>query len=402
MTELETPKALADQLELMVGSLRRQRNDTDERNEHCSNDNFKVWGFLALLATILAGVYMHNYKVSIISFPNQPKTTFQDESVCGNFTLFFTESNIKNMANSTRGSYNPVIETIGTFGRLGNRLTILKKLTETAEAECCGVRIPSRILDGWTPQQQYTIFDNLDRSCQASRSENQSRCDSKSAREWFYHKSKTSSACFTSLLRQYFQINDTHVLGQECSKIPSNVLHVRSGDIMRGSFNMSSETWAAGRVHPGYTPFPTSYYVAALKNMEERAEAQTVYYILCETAANPTCDYFAKTAELMSHRTEVRTRQPLLEDVQLILCAQEVAVSYGSFANVLTFSPKRQILHKFVAQPADKPKCTSDEKLYFIKDAAQRSLWTDIKGKWRNTGYQRFIVNKHFDVGVWC
>ena len=76
-----------------------------------------------------------------------------------------------------------------------------------------------------------------------------------------------------------------------------------------------------------------------------------------------------------------------------MLCAKQVAVSHGSFKRILDLSPIHQIRHDFSYAPVN---CTSDDSsVYFIKDESQRLLFKEHAEKWKNTGYQRFLVNTH-------
>ncbi|OUS41759.1 hypothetical protein BE221DRAFT_38211, partial [Ostreococcus tauri] len=283
------------------------------------------------------------------------------------------------------------------FGRLGNRLSILHNLISSADTDCCGVSIPTNILDGWNPRLEDTKFTNLNETCGAHLEVNQTRCAAKTGKDWFYSRIKgPPSACYKPLLRRYFQINSTHALGKKCPEHPHVVLHVRSGDITRGSFNTTSGTWTPGPVHPLYFPYPTAYYLAALNSMRKRSVSATTYYVLCEDSSNPSCDYFLNAAIFAQVDLHVRIGKPLLEDVNLLLCANEVGVAQGSFKNVIDLSSKEQKVHEFGHDPRACPRQGTSRIVHYINDTSQRRLYTESSKNWRNTGYQRNLVNRHY------
>ena len=294
------------------------------------------------------------------------------------------------------------LTTHGLYGRLGNRLHLLNKLVAAAQTYCCGVSIPANIVDGWHPLLDDTTFVNLNTTCRTHLDVNQSTCasKSKSGHDWFYSRIENSQqlACFKPLMQRYLQINSTHAVGKKCPESPHAVVHVRSGDIARGSFNTTTGTWAPGSVHAGYGPYPTSYYVAALHNMTKRAASSTIFYVLCEDVQNPTCDFFQKAALNFPFPLQVRIGKPLLEDIHLLLCANEVVVSKGFFARILALSSKKQIVHDFIQDPR---RCRSQDGLhylYYISDFPQLSLYAESIKVWHNTGYQRFMVNKYYTI----
>ena len=288
----------------------------------------------------------------------------------------------------------------GLYGRLGNRLSLLYKLVASAEANCCGVSLPTNILDGWHPLLDASTFANLDATCEARLDVNQSTCASrsKSGKDWFYFTVERQPACYKPLMQRYFGINSTHALGKKCPNLPHVVLHVRTGDVTRGSFNMTTEVWVPGSVHAEYFPFPTSYYLAALNNMTKRAVSSTTYYVLCEDSGNPTCDYFLNAALFAQINLRVRIGQPLLEDIHLLLCAEEVAVSRGTFQNIIALSTKKQIVHAFTNNPSACAGQRTSPYTYYIDDVSQQHLYSKSAVRWRNTGYQRFIVNQKYTI----
>ena len=196
-----------------------------------------------------------------------------------NHAAFTGNTNTTPVSRTDNTRSDQFLTTHGLYGRLGNRLLLLNKLVAAAQTYCCGVSIPANIVDGWHPLLDDNTFVNLNTTCRTHLDVNQSTCasKSKSGRDWFYSRIENSQqvACFKPLMQRYLQINSTHAVGKKCPESPHAVVHVRSGDIARGSFNTTTGTWAPGRVHPGYGPYPTSYYVAALHDMTKRAHGDS-------------------------------------------------------------------------------------------------------------------------------
>ncbi len=375
-----------------------------------SNTKYNTLMVLVLLLTSFAVLplgYRKHFERHTIGDNNSVKDS---KFVCGAF-LAINSTSVNQVAFTGNTNTTPVsrtdntlsdqfLTTHGFYGRLGNRLILLKKLTAAAETYCCGVSIPANVVDGWHPLLDDTTFANLNTTCRTHLDVNQSTCasKSKSGEDWFYSKAPQQAACFKPLMRRYLQINSTHAVGKKCPESPHAVLHVRSGDITAGSFNMTTETWVPKPVHPGYGPYPTSYYSAALHNMTKRAASSTMFYVMCENVGNPTCDYFQKAALNFPFPLQVRIGKPLLEDLHLLLCANEVVRSKGAFANILALSSKKQIVHDFIYDSSGCGRQGTLRYLYYISDLPQSSLYAESIKIWRNTGYQRSMVNKYYTI----
>ena len=370
--------------------------------------------FVLLLTSFVVTLALGYRKYFPLYTIRESNSARDSDAVCGIFSSVNLTStsqvaialNVSSVSNVTLSDHFLTIRGRGHYGRLGNRLRSLNKLVQSADTDCCGLSIPPDILDGWHPLVD-TTFVNLNNTCRTHLQVNQSTCasKSKSAQDLFYlNIDEQRSACYAPLMQRYFQINSTHALGKECSERPHVVLHVRAGDITRGSFNTTTGTWVPGRVHRGYFPFPTSYYLMALNNMKKRAISSTIFYVLCEDSGNPACDYFLKTTLFAEVPLRVRIGKPLLEDVHLLLCANEVVVSNGSFKNILSLSSKKQVVHNFILDPRACPSKGTSRSLesslvkYYIADRSQRRIYAESQGKWSNTGHERFLVNKYYAI----
>ena len=108
------------------------------------------------------------------------------------------------------------------------------------------------------------------------------------------------------------------------------VMHIRAGDTTDGAYDLRTGLFVqGGPVNPNYPPYPTAFYVRALKEVKDFS-----VIILCETLSNPSCDFFAKLESLVDN-VRVRVGGDVVEDVHLLLCASEVVTSIGSFKNLL-------------------------------------------------------------------
>ncbi len=288
------------------------------------------------------------------------------------------------------------------YGRLGNRLSASSHMIAWAEQECCDVHLPNNILDGWKPPA--LSFENT--NCVDRNSALAARCGSiRSSEKWFRLK-QTISPCVHHILKQYFAITATHALGRACPDEPFAALHIRSGDVAAGSYNASSGVFQPRKVNRKHWLYPTSFYAAVLKNLSMRA------VVFCENLANPSCDFFQKLSDV-DPNIRVRVGEPLIEDLHLMLCATEVAASHGTFKGVFTLSEALQELHLFLNNldnTPDKMNCAQAIKplssdsfkkastYYWIKDTSQSVSYRQGVVPWKNSGFQRYVVNKRYDI----
>lgn len=303
---------------------------------------------------------------------------------------------------TNRTSRNVVIST-KHYGRLGNRIASVGKMVATAQRECCDISIPSDLLSGWSPSS--TKFANSDKLCSYSDGGNittTKKCPAKAGKDWFYDQvsfSNTTGQCSVNILRSYFGINGTHVLDRACRPEPYLVLHVRSGDVTRGSYNISNGNFVSGDVHQGYWIFPTSYYVAVIQSIFNRLGKPPRIFALCESMSNPSCIFLQKLSVIYNGTFTLRIGQPLLDDLVILLCAAEVATSNGTFKRVLDLSHRLQVKHDFSLTP--KATCIGTNlKLYWIKNEGERNTFSNHVRPWLNSGYQRYLSDTFYEMGM--
>lgn len=285
-----------------------------------------------------------------------------------------------------------------TYGRLGNRLMSVSNMILHADQGCCHVSVPEMI-QGWNPAAVH--FENKKQTCQ-NRTEVSRICQSRSGVDWFTDKPERKSTCDFEILKKYFAVNRTHALGQMCPTRPFSAFHVRSGDSVVGTYDSVTGTFQPSKVHPGYWLYPTSYYTAAM-NKIRKVDGKQRIVVFCENNANPTCDFFAKLADVDADIL-MRTNQPLIDDLHLMLCAREVALSNGSFKHVFELSERLEVVHSFKIQPprhACKNDATSTKRstpggkttlLYWVEEP-ESATYQQAVTTWRNTGFQRSVVN---------
>lgn len=317
-------------------------------------------------------------------------------------------------AYSDRDTRAQVLFSNSTFGRFGNSLLWMSEMISISERLCCHLRLPSEALDGWSPG--ITTFSFDPESCNSPRDHHSidgiSKCEGVSAEQLFRQfeqGTKNLSSCPKEILGKYFDINDTHVLGEECPEKSYAVIHVRSGDISGGQYNSATGGYTPNdNVHPKYWLYPTSYYAAVVNHVRSHT-ANMAIQVLCEDMSNPSCDFLSKLSDI-DNNIIMQSGGSLLHDLHILLCAQEAAFSNGSFKSVFELSRKLEVYHDF------KPNMSSDgcPKHYCDPSTAsnthQCALWhffTDSKesrtfkfsmSRWNNTVYQRHLVDKRYDM----
>ena len=294
------------------------------------------------------------------------------------------------------------------FGRLGNRIALVRNMLYFAYINGCDVRINGRILDSWEPK--FSTFarnpalkeDPQERFGVVEFRERQD-CGEKSGQDWYFMQESikttlesapaTNCSVSATALKHYFEVNRTHALGARCEETTTFAVHVRSGDVSSGNFDTNG-TYVPNDVHPDYWLFPTSYYLSAILWAVERKFSKI--YVLCESFENPTCETIVKLATFVP-TIVVRHNQALLDDLHILLCADEVAVSQGTFKNVLLFTAKPPTVHVFSKVAVSS--CNYKQVRYFIADEAERnSFETEIAGGWKNTAWHRHLVDKHYNI----
>ena len=292
-----------------------------------------------------------------------------------------------------------ICKTGGWSGRLGNRLHATSKIIGEADYMHFNVFLPQDMLEGWNPPAHSWIYDDSKDPRYASRPANMT-CGTRTPREWFDVKDWSAAPrCYLQLMRQYYGINHTHVLGKRCFSNEHVALHVRSGDVVRGGWN-EAKVYRPGNVHNLYGLFPTAYYISVIRNARERRGSGVHFFVFCETMGNPTCEFFKKLS-LLDDRVSFRVGEPLIDDLFLMLCASETAASRGSFQNVFDLSTKRRLAHSFSDSPDPASVASTgglSTVMHYIASKEEATKFTKETFPWNNTGYQRYLIDKAFDI----
>ena len=302
--------------------------------------------------------------------------------------------------NSDPDGSEHVLDLVGDYGRLGNKLLSVLNLFALAKEYCCAIRLPRDMLQDWeSVEWQWTPTNclNFDKA----------QCRTFSAQEAFYLEPDIGGSrarCATELekLRRYFGINVTHVLERQCPQRSFGAIHVRSGDVAAGQYDETTGHFHSHKVHSEYGPYPTSYYMNAVLAMKGAGIRDVM--VICEDFANPTCETF-RTFSIVDKSTRVLTGRTLLEDLRDLLCATEVAMSFGTFQILLKLSTRVQILHEFSEFPLEGSTETCHEtciatKFHWISDPSVRTTYVESvrRGNWTNTEYQRYLVNRYYPI----
>lgn len=281
----------------------------------------------------------------------------------------------------------------GRYGRLGNRLSVALKMAVVASQCNCSLSIADDLVEQYVPP--FVGFKNTQSDGTLGIT-----CTTMTEDEWFHSEEPNNRTVddwcnAVNVLRLYLQSNRTHALGEKCPSDPFVVFHVRSGDIASGSYENSEQFYVPSEsIHNAYGPPPSAYYAKVLQQNQ-----QTKVFVLCETEDNPTCGFFQKVASFSN--VELRIKAPLLEDVRLLMCAQQVAVSVGTFRNILLLS-EGQHIHQFSSEHVSQCSKAPHEyakTMYFMKDTEQQQLYNEgVLKNWKNNAYQRHLLNLHYEM----
>jgi hypothetical protein len=187
------------------------------------------------------------------------------------------------------------------LGRLGNHLASLRTAAEAATLLGCDLHVPvvpgalrKRNHGVLTYKGQLRIFKGPNRlPFIIFKAPNGSRCEYRpeiarlyrsDSRTWFNFqlnpwKSGPVYAAFrfesehvrgtrvTDILNDFLGHNETHAAGLPCSKYRFDVaMHIRAGDIMRGSYTKDGGWQPSRSIHGMYGQPPLSYYVDCLEH----------------------------------------------------------------------------------------------------------------------------------------
>jgi len=120
---------------------------------------------------------------------------------------------------------------------------------------------------------------------------------------------------------------ETHAYGMACPREPLFSIHIRSGDTTQGSYEKDSGQYRPAEVHQDYAPYPTSFYAQVLQKALELEN--TRLFVFCEDYSSPSCET-VKTLAVSVPRIELRIGMPLEEDLRMLACSKDVAISPGN------------------------------------------------------------------------
>jgi len=282
-----------------------------------------------------------------------------------------------------------VINMTSLNGRSGNRIISLQHALTFALKHRCHVLVSTEIIDGWIPTGNIFEHPNPDP---------QNNACTQTGGSQFFDKTKIDEEPGETVLhalRQFLGTNSSHSLGKSCPPETFTGVHIRSGDMLSGSFDQSAGQFISFTpINKLYGPHPTSYYVEAIRNMALTNHT----FVFCEDNSNPSCDFFVKAARLPGSSILVRTEEPLIDDLYLLLCARELAFSMGTFKSMLRVSERATRFHEFTATPIEH--CPSNRKEYHISEANDRETYRrEIKSnQWQNSEWHRYLVDKAYQI----
>ena len=284
------------------------------------------------------------------------------------------------------------------YGRLGNRIRAVANMVAFAEEANCNISLPQEILTDWKAARL-----NFMQEPNPLLGTNSSELCVPRDGEWYFRK-VANSKCHSRLLRQYFEINSTHVFGKPCNHGEYTALHIRGGDVSSGIWNMDTGTYHPSEVHRGYGLFPTSYYISVINHVRSRRGQKHRIMVFCEDLTNPSCEFFQKMTSL-DENILIRIGQSILSDLHLMLCSEEIAESRGTFSNVfmLTARGDELVRHTFADSPPECTKNVSSEGAsehnpivveHWIASTSEGAEFFNLTKVWRNTGFERHEVNR--------
>lgn len=292
-----------------------------------------------------------------------------------------------------------VLSPVGEYGRTGNKIHAALNLFTLASKYCCAIRLPSNMVEGWEPAEYHWKPATCSNSDKA-------QCRPVNAKEAYFLEpgiGVSQRKCAVNMVRRYFGINNTHVLGQQCPKTTFNTIHIRAGDITSGTYNKSNGHFIPAEVHADYGPFPSSYFMNTALSMREAGK--TAILVICEDFSNPSCDTF-RNMEIIDKNIKVLSGRTLVEDLRDLLCATEVASSFGTFRVLFELSTHMRVRHEFSENPLqnDLSTCKGDcmpTKFYWIDEPDLRKIYLQKlrRRNWKNTEYQRHLVDRHYPIG---
>jgi len=303
-------------------------------------------------------------------------------------------------------------------------ITIENMILESIASNCL-VLLPSRILG----LPFYMPSCNAFNATQNYRAKKK-KCLHKSAEHFYFAKHAstgtlisdlrhTHGSVLESLLKRYLSINETHAYGMACPREPLFSIHIRSGDVTQGFYEKNSGQYRPAEVHQDYAPYPTSFYAQVLRKALEKENVRIL--IFCEDCSSPSCETI-KTLSVSLPRVEMRVGMPLEEDLRLLACSKDVAISPGTFFKAFTVGSKhiytfehysRLQRMKKKKKIRDSARCSMKWSLfrdvikpgvrltkYFISDEPEANEFERATKEWKNNDYQRHLVKKDYPMNL--
>ena len=172
---------------------------------------------------------------------------------------------------------------------------------------------------------------------------------------------------------------------------------------MRGDFT-KLDSYEPKFVHPKYAPFPTAFYAAVFRHFKRNLQGKPPYtlkdrlLVISEDLRNPSIEFFRKLQNI-GFNISFRIGQALVQDLHLLTCSKNVAISNGSFWTLFSFFRSPQ-LHVFtmdcnVKSPYSYPQ---NSVFYTISSRKERMIFSRKMKIWRNSAFQRHVVDKFYEI----
>jgi len=199
------------------------------------------------------------------------------------------------------------------------------------------------------------------------------------------------------VISKYLQTNSTHAYGKMCETKHKLTIHIRSGDTVRGGYSKRGD-FQPGSVHWKYAPVPTSFYGEVLKKQLEKSSCTSItrMLVVSQDVKNPTTEFFLKLQNI-GHDITFRIGKKIAGDLHALTCSSEVAIAYGSFWNAFALRDSTR-LHIFTDSCIQRNKFFPSSSIFYTFFEGEGKEY--IKGTkiWKNTAYQRHLVDKYYKI----
>ena len=301
--------------------------------------------------------------------------------------------------NSSSPQSNVVSIKNWNYGRLGNTLASVKNAVRYSLHHKCDLLLPDTLI-GITNYSVPKSFFCTSRSPSAvnNHMRNASMCNISHNSDFWWNTAVDSSQNVDLYLQEYIGLNRTHSFGHECLN-PEEAsclgVHVRSGDVFRGDFNVTDGHWnPSAHIHSGYQQPPLEYYLFGIKSFLQRHRAQSgrkvKVIIACEDLLNPVCEILDVLSEAEDSWQFVQ--DDLKKTLQAITCCEEVLLAQSSLSLVLQLSPRLRHLHYYSGYA---PCGKSEESRYNV--TRYRAVGYNYS-QWHNTELERHNLLRPYEI----